>query len=220
MGRRSERARQVLMDAAEELFARDGVDVVSNRRITEHAGASNHSAVTYHFGNRDELIQALLQRHLGDMAQRRAELVAALDPDAGLWDLVACRILPMVEGFDALPRPSWRARFLNQVNSLPSLQNLLIGSHEGDRELWELGRRAVQAIDGVTPTTFRARSSILGHLVLGVCAKYEAEVEAGIQQGTWIDVGHFLTDAVTGMLSAPVTHRSDYTIPVSSPLLL
>lgn len=58
MGSYGDRVRQALLDSAEELFAAHGIDAVSNRRIAEHAGNSNHSAVNYHFGSRDELIRA------------------------------------------------------------------------------------------------------------------------------------------------------------------
>lgn len=43
-------------------------------------------------------------------------------------------------------------------------------------------------------------------MVLGVCAEYEAQVEAGTNRGTWTQVGWFLIDAAAGMMSAPVTH--------------
>ncbi|MEK8228766.1 helix-turn-helix domain-containing protein [Oerskovia sp. M15] len=77
MGQHSDRARETLLTSAEELFARYGIDAVSNRRITEHAGTANHSAIAYHFGGRDELLRALLDRHLEEMNRRRTALVAS-----------------------------------------------------------------------------------------------------------------------------------------------
>lgn len=67
MGSYGDRVRQALLDSAEELFAAHGIDAVSNRRIAEHAGNSNHSAVNYHFAaatNSSAPVAPILRRHL------------------------------------------------------------------------------------------------------------------------------------------------------------
>lgn len=51
-----------------------------------------------------------------------------------------------------------------------------------------------------------SRTALLAGMVVGVCAEYGAQVEAGTNRGTWTQVGWFLIDAAAGMLSAPVTH--------------
>ena len=203
------------MDAAEELFARHGIDAVSNRRITEHAGTANHSAVAYHFGTRDELILAMIDRHLSATAARRAARLAALGEDPSLHELVTCRILPVVEEFDALPVPSWRARFLRQARSVPSVVRLL-GSRVADPDDVEvLARHTPLSTDEASRALMRARAGLVSYLVFGVCAEYEARVEDDDEEGSWLDVGYFLVDSVVGLLTAPVTHRSPY-LPRSS----
>lgn len=74
--------REDLLDAAERLFAAGGLDGVSLREINAAAGATNASAIQYHFGNREGLVRALLERHAHNVATRRAALLDALDPDA------------------------------------------------------------------------------------------------------------------------------------------
>ncbi|WP_280505436.1 TetR/AcrR family transcriptional regulator, partial [Nocardia farcinica] len=71
MARHGDQSRQALLDAAEELFATQGIDSVSNRRIAEFAGQANHSAVAYHFGGRDDLIRAIFDRHEQPVRGRR-----------------------------------------------------------------------------------------------------------------------------------------------------
>lgn len=220
MGQHSDKARQALLDAAEELFAKHGIDAISNRRITEHAGTANHSAIAYHFGGRDEMIHALLSRHLGTMRARRAELVAALGEDAGLRDVLACRILPWIEHLAGLPRPSWRARFLFQVRSVPSAALVLTDVAEEAADIADLGRHLERLMGGIDERIARARSGILGHVVLGICAEYEGRLENGTEQGHWGDVGYFLIDSAAGMLSAPVTSRADYIPQPSEPNLV
>lgn len=205
MGQHSDRARESLLDAAEELFAQNGIDAVSNRRIAEHVGSANHSAVAYHFGSRDGLLSALLGRFSEPMAARRMELVAELGDEPTVHDIVRSRLLPLVEMLDSLPRPSWRAQFLVQLRSMPSARQILEESSTGiglDSDVAALVAKA----DGVSDALMRARSGILGSLVLGVCAEQEAQMNTGTQRGDWFQVGYFLIDAAAGMLSAPVTH--------------
>ncbi|MBO0895234.1 TetR/AcrR family transcriptional regulator [Arthrobacter sunyaminii] len=210
MGQHGDKAREALLDAAEELFARFGIDAVSNRRIAERAGTANHSAVAYHFGGREELIRALVTRHTADTSRRRAELAAALKPSPALPELLACLILPWVEHLGSLPVPSWRARFVYQLRAVPSMQEVLAGSVLANPLTEDLIGRLEAATGELAPTTRYGRSWILGNMVLGVSAEYEARIQDGAEKANWTGVGYFLIDASAGMLSAPVTHPGDF----------
>ncbi|MCB1843311.1 MAG: TetR/AcrR family transcriptional regulator [Halioglobus sp.] len=72
-GARSARTRARFIAAAERLFAEHGVNGVSLSEITLAAGQKNRSALQYHFGNRDGLLQAIIDTH--------AEAVNALRRD-------------------------------------------------------------------------------------------------------------------------------------------
>jgi AcrR family transcriptional regulator len=54
----------VLLDTAERLFARDGIENVSIRQIVIHSGHGNQSGAHYHFGSRETLIRMLLERRM------------------------------------------------------------------------------------------------------------------------------------------------------------
>jgi AcrR family transcriptional regulator len=64
MTTRGDRTREQLLDVAEQLYGRDGVDRVSLREIRLAAGQRNKSAMQFHFGDRDGLLRALADRHL------------------------------------------------------------------------------------------------------------------------------------------------------------
>jgi AcrR family transcriptional regulator len=66
------------MNAAERLFAERGIDAVSLRTINTEAGYSV-AALHYHFGTRDGLVRALLQRAQPAMFAQRATMVATLE---------------------------------------------------------------------------------------------------------------------------------------------
>lgn len=209
MGRHSDKARGVLLDAAEELFARHGIDAVSNRRITEHAGTANHSAITYHFGNRDGLLEALLRRHVDEMNHRQTEAIARLGESPELWDVIACRFLPWIDHLAAQPIPSWRARFLFQVRSVPSVSAVVTGVLSAKDGNEVLAGHTSRILGQIPQAILTARSNILGPMVLGICADYERQVQEDTAEGSWTSLGYFLVDAIAGMLAAPVTHARD-----------
>lgn len=61
--RNSDETQLALVRAAEKLMAERGIDAVSLREVSVEAGQANNSAVAYHFGSRDALIDAILARH-------------------------------------------------------------------------------------------------------------------------------------------------------------
>ncbi|MGW6117850.1 TetR/AcrR family transcriptional regulator [Nocardia sp. NPDC055165] len=206
MGRHGDRAREALLDAAEELFATHGIDSISNRRIAEHAGQSNHSAVTYHFGGREELIRATLQRHSEPIRRIRADLAEGLTDDASVDDYLRCLILPMTQHLAALPAPSRLARFLQYLRVTASASEIgfdIVGSDPLTKELVE---RMSTLLPPIPADVLRARQVVLGRMIVDVCADYEARIDAGGESPQWNALGYFLTDACAGMLSAPVTN--------------
>ncbi|MDO5745565.1 MAG: helix-turn-helix domain-containing protein, partial [Micrococcaceae bacterium] len=220
MGQQGDKAREILMDAAEELFATHGIDAVSNRKIAERAGTANHSAIAYHFGNRDELIRALINRHLGQLEGRKAELIAGLGDSATLSDVIACRVLPWVESLESMPHPSWRARFLYQIRTIPSVAAVFISSFEVNDDFDILLDTVRGQLEGIPEAVLRARAGVLGHMALGICAEYESQIHEGSDEGSWLSVGYFLIDAGAGMLSAPVTHPGKFLAPPRTPTLI
>lgn len=65
-GQRTSRAgdaRQRLIRAGEHFFARHGLDQVSVQDITKRAGQRNASAIHYHFGSREGLLEAIATKH-------------------------------------------------------------------------------------------------------------------------------------------------------------
>jgi AcrR family transcriptional regulator len=74
----------LILDAAEELFAQQGFDATSIRAVTRHAGM-NPAAVHYHFGSKEVLLRALLERRIAPLNQERILLLDHVlrdgDPD-------------------------------------------------------------------------------------------------------------------------------------------
>jgi len=86
--------RERLLDEAERLFARDGVQGVTTRQIVDAAEQRNTSAVTYHFGTRQELLLAILARRGAPVDEARGALRAAAGERPDVPALVACLVRP------------------------------------------------------------------------------------------------------------------------------
>lgn len=68
--------REMIMDAARDLFIVKGYEHVSMRQIAKELGYS-HGAIYYHFTNKAELFYALVEEHFGMLEQRLKELALA-----------------------------------------------------------------------------------------------------------------------------------------------
>jgi AcrR family transcriptional regulator len=65
----------MLIDVAEEQFAKCGLAGASLREISRIAGCGNTGAVRYHFGDRDGLIAAIFKTRLAYVERQRAGLM-------------------------------------------------------------------------------------------------------------------------------------------------
>lgn len=75
MNRKESRSsRENILDAAEELMSRYGYHAVSMRQIAREADA-NLGSVTYFFGTKEGLLEAIYARHTQPMNERRIELL-------------------------------------------------------------------------------------------------------------------------------------------------
>jgi AcrR family transcriptional regulator len=71
-----------LVTAAEDLFARRGLETVSVRDVTKQAGM-NIASVNYHFGSRDGLVAAVMQRQLVPLYEERLVRAKAVERNFG-----------------------------------------------------------------------------------------------------------------------------------------
>ncbi len=94
MAPRSAETRERLIEEAELLFARSGVQGTATRQIVEASGQRNASAVSYHFGSREGLLLELLARRGGPVDTERGRLRSELGDGAATADLVRCLVVP------------------------------------------------------------------------------------------------------------------------------
>ncbi|MFE5209968.1 TetR/AcrR family transcriptional regulator [Streptomyces sp. NPDC056600] len=200
---RSERARSALLDAAERLFAQQGIAQVSDRKVAEAAGNSNHSAVGYHFGGREGLLRALVDRHLAEIEERSRVMFD--EGSASLLDDVRALVVPVTEVMAELPRPTWRARFFSLALHDPSVSRLMRRTSEVAPTTARIGQSVGARLSHLDPAVVRGRTMLMAHLVNSACAEIEEKAERDGEEPDWPGVGDFLSDAIAGMLLAPVS---------------
>jgi len=83
---RSAATRAKLITVAERLFASRGVDGVTLAEIGKLAGQRNAAVCQYHFGGRDSLLQAIIDKHVPGIVARRHVLLDELER-VGHFDL-------------------------------------------------------------------------------------------------------------------------------------
>lgn len=100
--------REKLLDAATRAFAEHGVMNASLLDITRQAGQRNRGALHYHFGSRDGVLAAVLERHVDLLAKREGDLLAIALEQGGteLAPFIEAIVRPAVE----LAESGWRGR--------------------------------------------------------------------------------------------------------------
>jgi len=71
-----------ILDAAERLFAHQGIEATSLRAITAEAGV-NLAAVNYHFQSKEALMHAVIARRLDPINEKRLAILDACEAKAG-----------------------------------------------------------------------------------------------------------------------------------------
>src|ERR1700712_5397478 len=93
MARAAPVTRARLLRAGEQRFAREGVTGARMSDVVRDAGQANDSAVGYHFGSRQGLLDAIVAKHVEEMDRRRT-----LPPrEAGLRALVDAVVAPTAD---------------------------------------------------------------------------------------------------------------------------
>ena len=110
-----------LLDAAESLFAQEGVHRASLRSITQAAEA-NLAAVHYHFGSKEALVREVLARRLGPLNAARLELLDKVEREHDkppLEEILRAFIQPALEMMQQERGGHAFARFVSRTFSEP-----------------------------------------------------------------------------------------------------
>ena len=199
--------RQRLLDAAARLYAERGIENVSIAEIVRAADQRNASAVHYHFGGRDDLLQALLARTVPLIAERRRHLLdaARADPSADPHSAAEAIIRPVTE----LATLGWRERAYLRIGSEVAGARRPVGrpiravlAATAGPEAWALLRQRLAPLDD---ELWRARQELGIVMVAGAAAERARRLDRG-ERNVALDDGRFvgnLVEMVVGAMGAP-----------------
>jgi AcrR family transcriptional regulator len=191
--------RDLLIITAERLIGEGGASV-SLREIAVAAGQRNNSAVAYHFGSRDGLIEAVVARRLEAMEAERLQMLAETEQSGRgdeLHELVHVLVLPMFTTPYAEGSTHY-ARFLEKVRDHPAVTSAPLADNR-----WPATRMISARLDrclGDLPTALRHRRlNAMATAMFALVADVERRGELGQDS-----IREEVIDMLVGLLTAPV----------------
>ena len=211
------RTQAVLISTAERLFAERGLEGVSLSEINRDAGQRNKSALHYHFGSRDGLLKALLEKHRFRLDAERMNMLESYGPvdDLSLHDAVSIMVRPLANRVDDHDHGGVHyIRIMAQLSATPH--------HPLNDWLFNVLPPAFASIAPIlyrniprAPTLLRMRRAQLMNgtmfhaLLLQTYAtpeEYASTEEYKVQRELYIND---LIDCICGLLSAPLSPVSE-----------
>lgn len=177
-----------LLDSAEQLFAEKGFDAVSVRDITQAAEA-NVAAVNYHFGGKENLINAVMGRHampINAERIRRLDFLLGREEQPTVREVVDAFLRPMIEKIlEQEGRQQLFAKFIGRMMGegtcgLPS---------EVLPHFQEMARKVVTGFQAAVPTLSEEQAYLRLKFCFAVMADAMMRGEAFVQisEGRLVD---------------------------------
>jgi AcrR family transcriptional regulator len=210
---RASGTRDAILTAAERLFAEHGVFAVSNRQVSEAAGQGNNAAVGYHFGTKADLIRAIVRKHNLDVERLCQQMVDEVTGQGGrsieVRDWVKCLVLPFARHLTELGGPTWYARFSAQLMPDPAHRDIASEESLASSAVLQIVEGLSRSMPQMPPEVHVERNAMARQLIVQMFAERERALAAGdpTPHADWDAMAASLVDAITGLMSAPVSPR-------------
>ena len=200
----------VLLLTAERLYAERGLDGVSMREIAREAQQKNNSALHYHFGSKEALIDAILRYRMREIDALRNDCLdrGELEGRTDLRAAVEAIVRPRSRGLVASRPNNYYNRFLAAAQMHPDLDLAAHASAEaqsGFRRVYALLERALPQLPRAV---LRQRYLTSIELITFSLADFERIKARKVRQSRRFDVSRAvenLIDMIVGALAAPVS---------------
>lgn len=172
-GGRSVQTREIILDAAERLFADRGYDGASIRDVASESGLQIHS-IGYHFGPKESLFDAVVGRRAEIMTQLRRDALDASRQKAGaqtipVRELIRSYVGPFIKSASH-GDPGWR----NYAALMGRLANSPLGTEIIAKYYDETARDYIaelqRSLAGADPEDVVEGFSAMVAAMLGICA--------------------------------------------------
>jgi len=152
-----------IISVAEKLFAEKGFENVTVAEITEKSGQKNRSAVLYHFGSKDKILQEIMQKHLQRIHVDRSLLLDEMEDKESFEprDIAEAIVLPLA---NCLNNPDGGLDYIRITPQLignkdfPHLYKEDLEKHLYTKRMWKY---AIEAGRGSLPRSVQMSRTIL-----------------------------------------------------------
>jgi AcrR family transcriptional regulator len=211
MTRAATSTKERLLRTAERLFALHGIDAVSMRSICVEAEQRNNTALQYHFGDKQNLIEAILADRMATINERRQAMLEQIRGEGcegDLHRLVAALVTPFTDQLRDEAGGRYYVRFAAQLFGRGNAVELL-----AERRPWTDAFHAVvelirACLADVPEKVIAGRLALMASQLVHATAAKEYELADSGPRQRGRSVARFsdeLVDYVVGGLTAPVS---------------
>lgn len=199
-----------LITAAEKLFGEKGIHAVTLKEINGAAGQRNESALHYHFGSKNALVEAILLYRSADIDKDRGERVDALmlaGQDENLSAILRATFLPLLELLKEEDGVRFM-RFLAQVLNDPDFDLPLMLARGQLPGVQRANALIVASLGDIAPEISIQRQRFLIEMIVSSAAiwtRHNDPVHDTVQRDFFIAT---LLDSIEGFLTAPVSKEA------------
>jgi AcrR family transcriptional regulator len=190
------------------------VDSVSTRQISREAGQKNHSALQYHFGNRDGMIDAILRYRMSAVNQRRQRMLTQAKESGNLDDirtLIEIMVRPFAEELRHPPSESYYISLISQLFSQQDGERLYFSDADHFNAMREVTTRLRDKLINQGTHVMSQRLAFLATQMVHSVASWDYQRREGFIVMTPAALErHIVTliDFLHGGITAPVSEES------------
>jgi AcrR family transcriptional regulator len=194
-----------LLTTAERLFALEGIGAVSTRRISKEAGQRNNSALHYHFGDKENLIDAIIAARMAVVNARREEMLQALEQGKKtnvLREVLRALVQPLAE---QLEQDNYYAAFLDQFYSYTRIDSLLEATVPHVSGMQRAAKYLAPHLKALPKAIVAARVDLLSGQIVHHIADWDRQRRRGEALPPLALLVENLVDVLSAGLLAPVS---------------
>jgi AcrR family transcriptional regulator len=192
--------RRLLVDAAEQLFAERGIDNTNFVDIARAAGQKNRNVLQYHFGDKESLINAVLDKHTTGIDIERGKMLDRLEAkgEYSLHELVEALVHPVAAKLNDKDSGNKFLKINSQLMAAEGYADLRLERVQNLSEVQRLVKMIAKCVKGTNRKTFEARSLLMDCMLFHGLATYATRKTTASQKL----FQRTLVDSITAMLSA------------------
>ena len=203
---------EVLLLTAERLYAERGLDGVSLREIAREAEQKNNSALHYHFGSKEALLDAIIRYRMAQVDALRNEYLDGSEAQGrtDLRAIVEALVRPLAHGLVSTRPNNHYNRFLAAAQIHPDIDLAAHASDEAQRGFRRVYAKLERALPLLPPALLRQRYLTSIALITFSLADFERIKARKVRESRRFDMARAidnLIDMIAGALDATVSHQ-------------